>query len=115
MRGASAILGVEPMSDGKPLHISPQAARDMCAAGAVLVDVRSQREVDGDGGLPDAVHMPVHTVPTRLEELHGKTVVLYCLSGIRSANAAEWLRHNGVPEAYNAGGIGSLWDLFHRG
>ena len=97
----------------RPLNISPAEAKQLCRDGALLVDVRSQPEVDGDGGLPESLHVPVHTVPTRLSEFQGKTVVLYCLSGVRSANAAHWLRQNGVDEAYNAGGIGSLWDLFH--
>ncbi|HAN32802.1 MAG TPA: sulfurtransferase [Myxococcales bacterium] len=99
------------MTQDKPLHISPEEAHAMCEAGAMLVDVRSQPEVDGDGGLPNSVHIPIHQVPYQREQFEGKTVVMYCLSGIRSANAAQWLRENGVEDAYNAGGIGQLWEL----
>ncbi len=99
------------MSD---LHIDPQTARAHVDAGAVLVDVRSPEEVASDGGLPGAVHVPLQQFPQQIFDAiaKDKPVVLYCLSGGRSGYAASWLRENGVPEAYNAGGIGQLWHAF---
>lgn len=66
-------------------------ARHALAAGAVLLDVREDFEWVA-GHAPDAVHIPLRELASRLHELpdHG-TVLVICRSGRRSAEAAAVL------------------------
>lgn len=71
-----------------------------------LVDVRTQPEVS-QGVIPGARHVPLHLLPVRYRELEGdETLVLYCRSGARSAQAALWLAGQGRRAVYSLrGGI----------
>lgn len=71
-----------------------------------LVDVRTQPEVS-QGVIPGACHVPLHLLPVRYRELDGdETLVLYCRSGARSAQAAMWLASQGRRGVYSLrGGI----------
>jgi molybdopterin/thiamine biosynthesis adenylyltransferase/rhodanese-related sulfurtransferase len=74
-----------------------------------LVDVREPHEHEA-GHLPDSIHIPMRQVPARLAEIpHDKDVVVYCRSGARSANAAEFLRHNGFTTVLNLRGGMQAW------
>ena len=49
-------------------------------------------------------------VPTRLAEIpKDKDVVVYCRSGARSANAAEFMRQNGYQKVLNLRGGMQAW------
>jgi rhodanese-related sulfurtransferase len=63
---------------------------EMVRAGQVLVvDVRETDEFAA-GHIPGAVNMPLSTFqPSKLPDPHGKTLVLNCLGGKRSAMALE--------------------------
>ena len=118
---ASSLLGCEspPPSDGSapssttkaapgPSKINGAKARELVAAGAVLLDVRTQGEWDG-GHLDGATLVPVHELGRRMSEVgpKDKAVVVYCASGIRSARAASQLAKAGWSEVYDLGGMGN--------
>ena len=76
-------------------------------AGAVLLDVRTEKEFAG-GSIEGAVNIPVQELEQRVGELDSsRYVVTFCVSGVRSANAAKLLQARGF-RAHNAGGIGQL-------
>lgn len=84
-------------------------AKQMVAAGAVLVDVRTEGEYESRH-LPGALLIPVSQVGERLEELpRDEPIIVYCQSGVRSARAAETLRGEGF-EVHDLGGIGAWPD-----
>ncbi len=76
--------------------------------GAVILDVRSQREWDA-GHIENAVHIPLDQLNNRVNEVKklNKPVVTCCASGVRSAKAAKFLNLNNI-EATNGGGWVSL-------
>ena len=76
--------------------------------GAVIVDVRSQREWDS-GHIENAIHIPLDQLNNRVGEIKelNKPVVTCCASGVRSAKAAKFLNLNNI-EATNGGGWVSL-------
>ncbi len=74
--------------------------------GLVLLDVREpfEREL---AAVEPSLHIPMREVASRLEEIpRGRTVVVYCHSGGRSATVAGYLEHHGFPDVANlVGGI----------
>lgn len=90
-------------------EISVSELNAMVRAGDVLVvDVREVDEFAA-GHIPGAVNMPLSTFqPSKLPESQGKTLVLTCLGGKRSAMALDKC---GVAEAavdtHLAGGFGA--------
>lgn len=72
----------------------------------LLVDIRSPGE-RLQGTIPDALPMPMHTIPLRLSELpKTQDVVLYCHSGARSYHAGTYLLQQGYERVFNLrGGI----------
>lgn len=81
-----------------------EQAHEMVAAGAVLLDVRTPREYE-EGHLPGAINIPVDQVLSRVAEIGPPTtaVVVYCLSGGRSARAATALQQVGFGNVLNLG------------
>jgi len=70
-------------------------ARELVEAGATLLDVRTTTEYDLRH-VEGAVNIPVGTLAERMAEVpKDKPVVVYCASGVRSAQAAGMLRHEG--------------------
>jgi rhodanese-related sulfurtransferase len=86
--------------------VEPRAAQ---ALGARIVDVREPAELDEDGRVPGAVHIPLGDLSQRAPELAGEPVVLICRSGVRSAMAADALRASGF-EAYSVDGGILAWE-----
>ncbi len=86
--------------------LEPRAAHRL---GGRLVDVREPAELDEDGRVPDAVHIPLGQLSERAAELAGEPVVLICRSGVRSAMAADALRASGF-EAYSVDGGILAWE-----
>ena len=72
----------------------------------VLVDVRTDAEV-ARGVIPGARHIPLFALPQRAGELDSAaTIVIYCQSGGRSAQACMYLAREGYSHLYNlSGGI----------
>ncbi|MCP4808340.1 MAG: rhodanese-like domain-containing protein [Proteobacteria bacterium] len=79
-----------------------------CGEHIVIVDVRTDGEVAG-GVVPGAVHIELRTMPDRWEELkNADEIVCYCAAGMRSFQAATFLRERGLINATSLeGGIGA--------
>jgi rhodanese-related sulfurtransferase len=96
-------------------RITPAQARDMMAKGnALVVDVRDAPEVAQSGKVAGAVHVSRGMLEFRADpELpshdrafdKGKTVIVYCASGGRSALAGKLLKDLGYANVYNLGGF----------
>ncbi|MCX9025520.1 MAG: rhodanese-like domain-containing protein [Candidatus Methanoperedens sp.] len=87
--------------------VSIQQAKQMIDRGDVLIlDVRTQEEYDA-GHINNSTLIPVQVLDKRLNELpRDKKILVYCMTGGRSAQASEILVYNGFKEIYNMkGGI----------
>lgn len=76
-------------------------------AAAVVVDVRTQAEYDG-GHIAGAILLPLDRIATdSLTQLPNKeqTVLIYCRSGNRSAQAASQLASMGYTNIIDFGGV----------
>lgn len=75
----------------------------------VVIDVRNDWEYQ-EGHINNAIHIPLHEIPAqidRIKKLDGP-FVLYCRSGNRSGMAVNMLKHAGISNVYNGGGIFDL-------
>jgi adenylyltransferase/sulfurtransferase len=104
-----ALCGVKPHESAAD-QIGARELADRLARGEdmVLVDVREPHEL-AIAKFPNAVHVPLRTVPTRASELpRERLLVLTCHKGVRSQRALEILRELGFTRLKNlAGGIDS--------
>ena len=85
--------------------ISVDNLADQIAGGATVIDVREPEEWE-QGRIPGTWLLPLGEVAARVGEIpRGGPVYVMCRSGIRSAEACEYLRTQGI-DAFNvAGGI----------
>ncbi|GGS87322.1 sulfurtransferase [Planobispora rosea] len=91
----------------------PEVDAHSVPADALLLDVREDDEWHA-GHAPEAVHIPLGELQTRVTELPaGKTVYVVCRVGGRSAHAAAWLNAVGY-EAINVGGGMQSWAFAGR-
>ena len=114
---AAACSNPEPPAPStKPASTAknPQAARELIASGAVVIDVRTPDEY-AESHLPNAVNIPVQDVSTRLgevEKLVGndrtRPIVVYCAAGSRAAKAKTQLDAAGFSNVVNGGGLDDL-------
>ncbi|HEY6502436.1 MAG TPA: rhodanese-like domain-containing protein [Chitinophagaceae bacterium] len=77
---------------------------------ATVIDVRNPGEL-AEGSFPGAVNIPVHEIPSRIDEIKKMQgpLVLYCRSGNRSSLAVMMLQAGGITtEMYNGG---SYYDM----
>lgn len=81
-------------------------------SGTGIIDVRTQEEFDIEH-YPGAILIPLHTIPTAVEEIKEmkKPLLIYCRSGNRSAQAVAFLRQHGVEEIYDGGGLFDLYAI----
>lgn len=74
-----------------------------------VIDVRQAEEV-AMGTVPKAEHLPLHTLPMRLNELSPtEKLVIVCRSGARSAQACLFLQQQGYANVYNLSGGMMRW------
>jgi len=87
-------------------NITPQQYQaDFTSREHLLIDVRTREEFAG-GHIAGAVNIPVEEIGSRLSEIPAdETVVLYCRSGNRSAQASQILNQNGYSTVYDLGGV----------
>lgn len=87
--------------------VAPQKAKELVAAGARLVDVRTPGEYAARH-LDRSINVPLNELGGRLAELGEKTkpVVVYCASGVRSASARRTLQSAGFTQVFDLGSIG---------
>lgn len=89
-------------------RIDGPTARELVAAGAQLVDVRTSAEYR-QGHLVGAVNIPVDQLARRMDEVAtDRPVVLYCRSGARSSRASRFLHSSGISDLHDLGPI-SAW------
>ena len=90
---------------------SPEEGRRMVEGGGVrLVDVRTPRET-AEGIIPGALLIPVQELEQRWKEIpkDGKTTLVYCAGGERSAAACEFLSRQGYSGLHNLVGGFLSW------
>lgn len=88
--------------------ITPQEYQEQFATSGAqhqLIDVRTPEEF-ASGHIAGAVNIPIQELPQRLSEVSmDQPVVLYCRSGNRSAQAAQFLAQADYPQIYDLGGV----------
>jgi len=73
--------------------------------GAQLVDVRSPQE-HAQSTLPGSVNVPLQIIQQAHQQLDkNKPVIVYCVSGARSAQAQSVLQSMGFDNVHNLGSI----------
>lgn len=85
-------------------------AKEKIKQGALVLDVRTPGEYQS-GHYTKAVNIPVQELQARLAEVGNdkkRPVVVYCASGMRSAQAARILTAAGFTDVTNAGGLRNL-------
>jgi len=88
-------------------QVSPKKARELKAAGAVIIDVRTTEEFAG-GHVAGAVNVPLDQLGEKIESVvpdRQQPVLIYCLSGTRSALARRILLSKNYCEIHNLGSI----------
>lgn len=79
----------------------------------LILDVRTPSEFK-TGHIPKAKNIPVNELSSKIDSISSykeEEVIVYCASGMRSANASSILTKNGFGKVYNlSGGIGSYTD-----
>lgn len=83
----------------------PEARHMVQNHGAQLVDVRSPEE-HAQGKLPGSLNLPLQVLPQLHQKLDkSKPVIVYCVSGARSAQALSFLKSLGFDNVHNLGSI----------
>ncbi len=90
------------------MEVAPREVKDMLGRGEkiLFVDVRERWEYE-TSHIEGSVLIPLREIPTNLPRLEAaEEIVLFCHHGMRSMDAAAWLRSQGVQGARSmAGGI----------
>jgi rhodanese-related sulfurtransferase len=93
------------------MEVAPGEVKDMLARGEKLffVDVREKWEYDTTH-IEGSVLIPLREIPANLARLEAASeLVLFCHHGIRSLDAAAWLRSQGVEGARSMSGGIDRW------
>lgn len=77
--------------------------------GIRLIDVREDDEW-ADSHVPYATHVPLGTVPERLDAFDGDPTYVLCKVGGRSQRACEFAAEHGKNVVNVAGGMVAWWD-----
>lgn len=74
---------------------------------ATLIDVRELKELQEEGSVAGAIHIPLGEIPKHIEEIEAmqKPVILFCRSGNRSGKAIDFLENHGLTDLYNGMGF----------
>lgn len=95
-------------------RVTPEEARRLQAEGALMLDVRDGTEVAAHGRVPGAHHVSRGMLEFRADPASpyydpefraDRPVVLYCMSGGRSALAGKLLQDMGYADVRNLGGF----------
>ena len=91
-------------SCGKKLYetIDTNKAFELINDGAIIVDVRSSQEYDKEH-ITNAINIPLDSIET-IDLDKDTTLIVYCLSGVRSQKAVEQLAKMGYTSLYNLDG-----------
>lgn len=88
-------------------QVAPDKARELAAAGALLIDARTPEEFKGNH-LDGALNLSVDIIGTKIAAIcndKDKPILIYCLSGTRSAIAARIVKGQKYTQVYNLGSI----------
>jgi rhodanese-related sulfurtransferase len=94
--------------------ISGKEAQEMCAQGALLLDIRDSSELAATGKAAGALHVPRGSLEFKActeSATHDKNfakdrpVILHCAGGGRAALAGKLLLDLGYQKVYNLGGF----------
>lgn len=71
-----------------------------------LIDVRTPAEV-ARGKITGSENLPLHVIPLKVDDFNNDdTIIFYCQTGARSAQACAFMASKGVDNVYNLrGGI----------
>lgn len=98
-----------------PMEVTVHDVKRLIDSGAefLLLDVRRPEE-HATARIPGAKLVPLSDLPRALPDLQefaGRPVIAHCHHGVRSLQAAAWLRSQGIENAQSmAGGI-DQWSL----
>ena len=79
----------------------------MMSDDAIILDVRTPKEYD-EGHIANSVLLPDYEIKDMVETViadKNHTVIVYCRSGARSKNAAEYMIEMGYTTVFDIGGI----------
>lgn len=82
--------------------ITENEANELITKDAIIIDVRSSQEYDS-GHIANAINIPVDNISSVNYDKE-TVIILYCASGVRSANAAKTLVDAGYTNIYNLDG-----------
>lgn len=89
--------------------IGPEDTVPWLQTGAQALDVREPDEVER-GSVAGSVAVPLGDLPQRLDAVpHGRPLLVYCASGMRSTTAASILERAGIGPAVNLRGGYGAW------
>ena len=109
-QGVSSPAASAPEAPPPPqatVQVEPEVVLGRLADGDALtfIDVREAGELAATGKIDSALHIPLRDLPRRFEELdQDGEFVLYCAAGMRSLDAAMFLRDKGFEKAFSLGG-----------
>lgn len=95
----------------RDIEVAPREVHELLARGDafLLVDVREPWEHDV-ARIEGAVLIPLRQIPASLNRLSpAREVILFCHHGVRSLDAAAWLRAQGVEGARSMSGGIDRW------
>lgn len=93
------------------IQIAPQELKQKLdqSVEVILIDVREPWETQM-GVIAGAKLIPLNTIPANMEIFaNAEEVIIYCHHGMRSLNAATWLRSQGVDGARSLTGGTERW------
>jgi rhodanese-related sulfurtransferase len=110
-----SVEGLVAEARSRLVRLSPAAARQAAAAGAALIDIRSDSQRARDGTLPDASFVPRNVLEWRLDPAsphrdaklarRDRTLILVCDEGYQSSLAAATLCRFGLRATDVEGGF----------
>lgn len=80
---------------------------------ATLIDVRNLDELENDGCIQNAHHIPLMEIPENIDKIKSfsKPIVIFCKSGGRAGRAKEFLESNGIDQVFNGGGYSDVKEI----
>ncbi|MGF1574290.1 MAG: rhodanese-like domain-containing protein [Sumerlaeia bacterium] len=99
-------------NQGTPQEMQPAEVLELLQGNnpPQLLDVREVHELQADGKIPGAIHIPLGEVQMRCTELDkSRPVIVYCASGMRSFDAGFELIQQGFTDVSNLNGGIHAW------
>lgn len=105
---ATALVLLSALSLSVSASERAEIAWQLVDKGALLVDVRTPQEFSAKH-LNGAINYPLDTVTTAFKDVaKDRDIVVYCRSGNRSGQAAQYLTQSGYSRVHNGGGLNEL-------